>query len=191
MRLSAADKSVLLSIARESIRRAVSGKEPAPVREISATLRQPAGVFVTLELHHELRGCIGYIEPVLPLVDATREVAAKAAVEDPRFDPVTPADLQDIEIEVSVLSPLHEIRSPEEVTVGLHGLVLESGFRRGLLLPQVATDYGWDRYEFLSHTARKAGLPADAWKRPGAKLFTFTVERFTEHEQAEHSDHRP
>ncbi len=151
-------------------------------------LREPAGVFVTLELHRELRGCIGYVEPVLPLAEATREVAAKAALEDPRFDPVTSGELSEIEIEISVLSPLHEIHSPDEVTVGVHGLVLESGFRRGLLLPQVATDYGWDRFEFLSHTARKAGLPPDAWKRPGARLSTFTVERFSEQELPEHSD---
>jgi len=191
MQLTDEDKRLLLSVARDSIDRAVHGKEQTTIDVDRPALQARSGVFVTLEMHHELRGCIGYIEPVLPLIEATREVAVKAALEDPRFYPVTANEIRGLEIEISVLSPLREVSSIEEIEVGTHGLVLESGFNRGLLLPQVATEYGWDRTEFLDHTARKAGLSPDAWRRKGVRLFTFTVDKFSEaellHDQPEAS----
>jgi AmmeMemoRadiSam system protein A len=131
-------------------------------------------------MHGDLRGCIGYIQPFETVADAVRELAIKSASEDPRFDPVTPEEIGHICIEISVLTPLIPISGPDEVMVGRDGLVVESGWRRGLLLPEVATDEGWDAEEFLSGTCRKAGLGRDAWRRPGIKLYRFETEHFSE-----------
>jgi len=130
----------------------------------------------------DLRGCIGYIEPVVPLAQAVEEVAAKSALEDPRFPPLTKRELQEVEIEISVLSPLTRVRDAREIKVGVHGLVVSSGFRRGLLLPQVATEYGWERDEFLSHTCLKAGLPPESWKEERVEIYSFTTDVFSERE---------
>jgi AmmeMemoRadiSam system protein A len=145
-------------------------------------LGRRSGVFVTLQLGEDLRGCIGYIEPLFPLAQATQDVAVKAAMEDPRFMPVTLSEMDKITIEISVLSPLSELHDVENIEIGKHGLVIDAGFRRGLLLPQVATEYHWDRAQFLKQISLKAGLPPDAWKQKGMKLFTFTVEKFDESE---------
>jgi AmmeMemoRadiSam system protein A len=182
MPLTGEQKSELLRIARDAIRCDVEHVRVPSLQSADPMMNRLSGVFVTLHAGDELRGCIGFIEPVYPLARATQEVAVKAALEDPRFDPVGREEIADISIEVSVLSRLVELTDPAGVRVGEHGLVIESGMRRGLLLPQVAVEYGWDREQFLSHTARKANLPADAWKRPGVKLFTFTVEKFSEKE---------
>ena len=182
MSLSEEQRSALLRIARESIS-AAAARSPVPhIPNDDPELNRPSGVFVTLHAGRELRGCIGYIEPIFPLARAVQDAAVKAALEDPRFDPVGPDEVAGLSIEVSVLSPLEELKDPAALEVGIHGLVIEFGMRRGLLLPQVAVEYGWDREQFLSHTARKANLPADAWKRPGVKLSTFTVEKFSEAE---------
>lgn len=182
MKLTNEEKRALLKIARSSIQSAID-KKPFPQREFkSDSLDQPSGVFVTLRAGGDLRGCIGYVEPFFPLAQATQEAAVKAAMEDTRFMPVTPAELTNITIEISVLSPLSELHDLKKIEIGEHGLVIDAGFRRGLLLPQVATEYKWDREQFLSHTATKAGLPPDAWKRKEVKLFTFTVEKFDESE---------
>ena len=182
MNLTKEEKRALLKIARTSIQSALGGK-PLPQKEYkSGSLSQPSGVFVTLRIGENLRGCIGYVEPFFPLAQATKEAAEKAAMEDPRFMPMTLVELASILIEISVLSPLSELRDISEIEIGKHGLVIDAGFKRGLLLPQVASEYGWDREQFLKHTASKAGLPSDAWKRKEAKLFTFTVEKFEESE---------
>jgi AmmeMemoRadiSam system protein A len=144
---------------------------------------------VTLRSHGALRGCIGYIESILPLANVVEEVAVKAALEDPRFPPLTSAEVKDMIIEVSVLSPLVRVKNIEEINVGVHGLLLELGPRRGLLLPQVATEYHWDRLAFLNATARKAGLPEDGWRHPEAKLYRFTAEIVEETEESQ--DARP
>jgi AmmeMemoRadiSam system protein A len=115
-----------------------------------------------------------------PYAPRCAEVAEKASTEDPRFEPLSSEELQQATLEVSILSPLQRIRCPDEVVVGKHGLLIELGRRRGLLLPQVATEYGWDRQVFLENTARKAGLPEDAWKDPKAILYTFTAEVVSE-----------
>lgn len=177
-------KRTLLKIAREAITAAVDGKAPPPVTSTDPELGRPSGVFVTLHEDDELRGCIGYVEPVFPLGQATQDAAVKAALEDPRFDPVIAPEVARVSIEISVLSALEELRDLRAVEVGKHGLVIESGRHRGLLLPQVATEYGWDREQFLTHTALKAGLPPDSWKQAGVRLFTFTVEKFSEAELA-------
>jgi AmmeMemoRadiSam system protein A len=145
---------------------------------LSGALRQPQGAFVTLSIRNKLRGCIGYIESVRPLGEVVREVAAKAACADPRFPPLTLAEFQEVTLEISVLSTLRPVKGPEEISVGEHGLMLELGSSRGLLLPQVATQYGWGAEEFLNAVARKAGLPVVAWKNPDVRLFTFTAEIF-------------
>jgi AmmeMemoRadiSam system protein A len=182
MNLTNDEKRTLLEIARSAIAAAVENKTLPTLNFQSAALKRNSGVFVTLRIGEDLRGCIGYIEPLFPLARATQEVAVKAAMEDPRFMPVTLPEIQKIIIEISVLSPLSELQDVEKIEIGKHGLVIDAGYRRGLLLPQVATEYNWDRKQFLKQIALKAGLPPDAWKRSEVKLFTFTVEKFDESE---------
>ncbi len=136
------------------------------------------GCFVTLTEGGKLRGCIGYPEPVLPLVEALVE-AAIGACRDPRFPPLDASELPNIRIEVSVLTKPKPIK-PEKIKVGGDGLIIKRGFYSGLLLPQVATEYGWDREEFLSHTCVKAGLHSDAWKEKGTEILAFQAEVFGE-----------
>jgi AmmeMemoRadiSam system protein A len=182
MKLTNEEKKALLEAARSSIQSALERKSFPKIEYKSDKFDQPSGVFVTLRTGEDLRGCIGYVEPFFPLVKAVQEAAVKAAVEDTRFMPVTPAELKSITIEISVLSPLSELNDTEKIEIGKHGLVIDSGFRRGLLLPQVATEYNWNREQFLNHTAIKAGLPPDAWKYKEVKIFSFTVEKFEESE---------
>jgi AmmeMemoRadiSam system protein A len=178
--LTNGEKLTLLKIARDAIRSALEGKSYARKTFTSVELNRRSGVFVTLRIGDELRGCIGYVEPIYPLAQATEEIAVKSALEDNRFMPLTKSEFNEITIEISVLSPLEELRDVEKIEIGKHGLVIDAGYRRGLLLPQVATEYGWDRKEFLKHTSLKAGLSPDAWKQKGIKLFTFSVDKFEE-----------
>jgi AmmeMemoRadiSam system protein A len=168
-------RQTLLRIAHESILsaftdRALPSSPPFP------GLSEPRGVFTTLYLHGHLRGCVGYAMPVVPLYLAVAETARAAAFDDSRFNPVTKQEAPELDVSLSVLSRLSPIQ-PEEVEVGRHGLVLSLGSRRGLLLPQVPVECGWDRETFLSQTCRKAGLRSDAW-RNGATLEAFTAEIF-------------
>ena len=173
-----AQQRILLALAREAITSKVSGGHLPQPAEIDEAFCQLQGAFVTLTKQGSLRGCIGYPEPIYPLYQSIIHGAASAALQDPRFSPVTPAELTAIEIEISVLSVLAPTK-PEAVVVGTHGLVVEKGRLRGLLLPQVPLEWGWDREEFLNYTCRKAGLPAEAW-RTGASLYSFTAEVFSE-----------
>ena len=175
------EKKVLLTIARSSIEAAVQGKEFSFPPALPKSLTAKCGAFVTLHKHSDLRGCIGYIEGVEPLAETVHDAALKAALEDYRFTPVTAEEIHELDIEISVLSPLKLIHDVKEVEVGKHGILLDYEHSRGLLLPQVAVEYNWDRETFLNQTARKAGLPADRWKLPGAKIFIFTAEIFSEH----------
>ncbi|GAB4362704.1 MAG: AmmeMemoRadiSam system protein A [Deltaproteobacteria bacterium] len=172
------ERRELLGIARRAVagwlrHGAIPGERPE-----SGALTAPGAAFVTLTRGGRLRGCIGYTEASAPLYRTVQECAVAAATEDPRFPPVTEKELDSTRFEISVLSPLVPVR-PEEVTVGRHGLWIRKGMRRGLLLPQVATEYGWDRATFLEQVCAKAGLPPDAWKR-GADLRCFTAEVFGE-----------
>ena len=169
------ERRILLQIAHQSIVSGLSGETLKAV-PVPARLREPRGVFTTLYLEGELRGCVGYAMPIAPLHQAVAETARAAAFEDSRFCPVTREEAPALEVSLSVLSPLFPIQ-PEQVQVGRHGLVVSMGFNRGLLLPQVPTEYGWDRETFLEQTCRKAGLPTDAWRR-GAKFEAFTAEVF-------------
>lgn len=144
------------------------------------SLIEKCGAFVTLHSNGELRGCIGYIEGIIPLFETVQEVAVKAALEDPRFEPVTVDELDNIDLEISVLSPLKKIKDVNKIEVGKHGLVIKRGYSRGLLLPQVAVEYNWDREAFLSHTCRKAGIGADQWKDQATEIYIFSAEIFSE-----------
>jgi uncharacterized protein len=176
--LSDRDKAQLLRLARQAVEQCTLGSR-LPVEEPEEkSLGAGCGAFVTLRKAGLLRGCIGHIEASTSLCQTVRECAVAAASRDPRFEPVTPLELADLHIEISVLSALTDIR-PEEVEVGRHGLLISRDFHHGLLLPQVATQWCWDREQFLEQTCIKAGLPPDAW-RQGARLQAFTAEVFAE-----------
>jgi AmmeMemoRadiSam system protein A len=169
-------KFALIHIARAAVTAEVTGQlldTPA------ADLPGASGAFVTLKYAGRLRGCLGTLECRRPLAEEVAQCAANAARNDPRFAPVDPSELPHLAIEVSVLGPLERIdpRDPDAIIVGRHGLLVEQGKRRGLLLPQVAPEWGWTRDQFLAHTCRKAGLPADAWQR-GATVYRFEAEVF-------------
>ena len=172
-----AQQRALVGIARDAVAEHVAGRKGGAPRV--EDLPEASGAFVTLKKKGELRGCIGTLECRAPLAEEVARVAVCAAREDPRFEPVRASELDEIDVEVSVLGPLEEIDpfDPAAIVVGVHGLVVERGYRRGLLLPQVATELNWDRETFLAHTCLKAGLPADAW-RSGAKVYRFAAEVF-------------
>jgi uncharacterized protein len=176
MMLADHDRALLIGLARESILCAVMGA-PAPVPPVADVCQRSAGAFVTLTTRGELRGCIGQTEPDDPIGALIVHCAAAAALADPRFPPVSRDELESLAVEISVLTQPEAVISIDEIEVGRHGLIVEQGRNRGLLLPQVATEHGWSRDEFLSHTCRKAGLPVDAWRR-GAQIFCFEAEIF-------------
>ena len=151
-----------------------------PVVDVDAKLRQDAAAFVTLTKNGQLSGCIGRTMAVMPLNEMVAVCAVDAAVNDPRFPPVTGSELSSLELEISVLTPLERVKSLDEIKVGRDGLMISMGGRRGLLLPQVATDYGWNRTEFLEQTCRKAGLPREAYKSSDAVLEKFQALVFGE-----------
>jgi MEMO1 family protein len=177
--LSAEAKADLLRLARSALTEYLGKRTVIDDRAGRPELAGPRGAFVTLTKRGVLRGCIGFIEPVAPLGRTVIQAAIYAATEDPRFPPVAASELKDLRIEISVLTPLREIDNPREVKVGTHGLVVERDGQRGLLLPQVPVENGWDRETFLDEGSLKAGLPRDAWKR-GAKLFVFEAIVFHE-----------
>ena len=173
-------RHILLGIAHQAIlsvlEETMSPDVPSPSSDWPSKLLEPRGVFTTLYLDHELRGCVGYAVAIAPLVRAVAETARAAAFDDSRFLPVKKEEASRLEISLSVLSGLVPIR-PEAVEVGRHGLVISQGNRRGLLLPQVPVEHNWDRETFLEQTCRKAGLPRDAW-RNDAIIEAFTAEVF-------------
>jgi AmmeMemoRadiSam system protein A len=174
---SAEERNLLLSLAHRAIESALQGRS-LDLTAPSEHLAEPRGAFTTLHLLGKLRGCIGHVFPTQSLYRTVADTARSAAFDDPRFNPVTSEEAPGLKIEISVLSPLRPI-APEEVVVGRHGLVVTAGGRRGLLLPQVPVEWGWDRTAFLEQTCMKAGLPPDAWLR-GAELLGFTAEIFGE-----------
>ncbi len=177
--LSPSEKRALLDLARRAVASRLEGApapalDPAPPRLL---VRQ--GVFVTLRDGGELRGCIGIPEPAQPLAEAVARCAAAAAAEDPRFPPLARDELGWVSIEISALEPPVPIRDPGQIVLGRHGLMASRGGRRGVLLPQVPVEQGWDLETFLRETCLKAGLPPDAW-RTGATLEAFEAEVFGE-----------
>ena len=171
--LSDADKRSLLDLARETVAATARGERPPEPRNPSGPLREKGAAFVTLRSAGELRGCIGHVEAVSPLWESVRDMARAAAERDTRFPPLRPDELAGLEIEISLLSPLVPIR-PEDIRVGTHGLYVTRGSQGGLLIPQVAVEWGWDAAEFLRRTYEKAGLPEGA---PAATIQAFTVEK--------------
>lgn len=171
------ERGLLLVYARRCIEAAAGGR-PAPVLDPPpGPLAARGAAFVTIRSRGELRGCIGQYEAQGPLWQCVRDMAEAAARNDNRFDPVHPDEA--VQVELSVLTPLVPIR-PEEVRVGVHGLLVRLGVKCGLLLPQVAEEWGWTPREFLEHTCRKAGLPLDAWTLPDIELQAFTAEHFSD-----------
>lgn len=171
------ERAVLVRLAHESIEAALDMRKFS-VEPPGPHLAEPRGVFTTLYLQNELRGCVGYVLPIGSLYQAVAETAQAAAFEDGRFYPVTKEELPDLKVELSILSVPKPIET-EELEIGRHGLLVTMAGRRGLLLPQVPIEHNWDRITFLEQTCRKAGLPLDAW-RQGAKIEAFTAEVFGE-----------
>jgi AmmeMemoRadiSam system protein A len=177
--LTAAHKRDLLQLARNAIAAYIAGL-PLPSVDLPELDQIRAGIFVSLHIGEQLRGCIGYVEAVRPLPEALRETAISAAARDPRFEPLTADELEHVKIEISILSPLRKIESPADITLGRHGVMVQLGHYHGLLLPQVTQHHDWDVETFLAHVCLKAGLPAEAWKDPEAEIFIFEAEVFSE-----------
>ena len=185
----------LVGLARTSIEAALGSSEKVTLDGVSEKLRIPCGVFVTLNKvegsSHSLRGCIGFPYPVKPLADAVAEVAVSAALRDPRFSPVSKAEMDSIVIEVSVLTPpeLLSVERPDQypslIEIGRDGLIVARGQNRGLLLPQVPVEWGWDAEEFLTQCCLKARLQPDAWLLPGTEISRFRAIIFAEDEPRE------
>ena len=179
--LSETDRRALLELARRAIAEAVSLQRPAGKIPQSGIFADKRGVFVTLHARGRLRGCIGVVEAFEPLGESIAHSAASAALRDPRFSPVRSEDLQEIHIEISLLSLLEPIR-PENIEIGKHGLLVSQGAKRGLLLPQVAVEHKLSREQFLDETCRKSGLNTRAWQEPETQILGFTCEVFSEGE---------
>lgn len=178
--LNKKSQEVLLGIARKTLEEYVT-RESIPRFDVKdKELLEKRGAFVTLKKRGELRGCIGYIQPLLPLYKAVVDMTVAAASKDMRFIPVHKGELRDIKIEISVLTPLRRITRLEEIEVGRHGIYIKKGDNSGLLLPQVATEYNWDREEFLRQTCIKAGLYRNAWKDKKTEIYTFTAQVISE-----------
>lgn len=181
--LSEEQKKKMLKLARDSITHYLKERKRLPVKEDDSILNEEMGAFVTLHKHGNLRGCIGNIVGRGPFYLTVRDMAVEAATGDPRFQPVTLEEMDEIDIEISVLSPMQKIKDPEKIEMGKHGVLVRRGFTSGVYLPQVATEAGWNREQFMnSLCGRKAGMPPDAWKKGGCDIFIFTAEVFGEKE---------
>ncbi len=178
--LTTEEKSWLLDLARSTLE-AKLDRQPLPQPDVpDGPLHELRGAFVTLKLHGALRGCIGYVVAREPLWLTVQENAVNAALRDPRFPALTPEELPQVEIEISALTPLELVEDPSEIEVGRDGLMLERGAARGLLLPQVPAEYGWDRHTFLDQTCRKAGMEPGCWRDASARIWRFRADVFAE-----------
>jgi AmmeMemoRadiSam system protein A len=180
MNLSTEEKKILLDQARQVITQKTKGLDQTEKKHFSERLQEQRGVFVTLTKSKQLRGCIGYVEGIKPLHIAVEEMAIAAAFDDPRFPPLEEEEVEKIEIEISVLSTLETISDPGHIEIGKHGIIIEQGLMRGLLLPQVAIEYDWDVQTFLEQTCQKAGLPSDAWQDASTTIQIFSADIFSE-----------
>ncbi len=179
--LSDEEKRILLKVARESIKEhltGIRGNYPDP----TPNLMTKCGAFVTLHKHGNLRGCIGYVIPIKSLYETVKEMAVSSAFQDPRFPPLREDEFEHIDIEISALSPLRTINDINEIKIGTHGILIKKGYNSGLLLPQVATEQGWDLETFLTNTCYKAGLPGNCWKERDTKIEIFSAIVFSEKE---------
>ncbi len=178
--LNKKESSVLMKIAREAITHFVHKQTYRPTPREEKNLTQRSGCFVTIKQDGQLRGCIGNFQSERPLYQEIAEMATASCSKDPRFHPMEEAELENFSLEISVLSPLEKIEDCEQIEVGKHGIYIEKNFSRGVLLPQVATDYGWDRQTFLQQTCLKAGLPTNAWQESDAEIYIFSAQIITE-----------
>jgi AmmeMemoRadiSam system protein A len=176
--LSQEERMRLLEIAKSSIESRLNKMYIHPPQFDSGAISEKRGAFVSLHKNGRLRGCIGCVEGMQPLGLTVHEMACAAAFDDPRFQQLTKEELKDLEIEISVLSPLREITDINEIEVGVHGLYVVNGFYSGLLLPQVAVECKWDKIIFLEQTCNKAGLPPSAWKDENTRIYIFTADIF-------------
>lgn len=177
--------SFLISTAKNIINSSLNNQKYKLPEEFINEFREKRGIFVTLKKQGNLRGCIGYPEPILPLYKALESASTSAAFEDPRFPPLKKEELGSILLEISVLTIPKEMKNstlPDSIKIGTHGLIIESNNKSGLLLPQVATEYNWTAEEFLTQTCLKAGLKANTWKEKNCKIFSFKAQIFSEKE---------
>lgn len=183
MRLTSEECALLLKLARNTIEMWLKEQKRPALPSAKGLLGESCGAFVTLHRKGQLRGCIGNMVGYGPLVETIQEMAIASATQDPRFHPVSFEELSEIDIEISVLSPMRRITNVEEIQVGTHGILMSRGICHGVLLPQVATEYGWDRVTFLENTCMKAGLPSNSWKDPQTKIEIFSAQVFGEKEE--------
>jgi len=184
-KLSPEEKRVLLGLARTAIAEKLKMARHKAQAPDSPALSSERGAFVSLHKGGRLRGCIGNFSSTSPLTRTVEAMAQAAAFEDPRFPPLSPDELDDVDLEISVLTPLRRIKDLEEIEVGRHGIYIIQGPYRGVLLPQVATEQGWDRQAFLENTCLKAGLKSGCWREPKTEIYIFSAEVFGEKESAE------
>ena len=186
MKLKKEDGNLLIKAAKSAISARLKGKEPEAKDSLKSKFSEKQGVFVTITIDGELRGCIGFIEGIFPLWEAVVKAAQSAAFEDPRFMPLTEDEFKTIKVEVSVLTKPEQLKGKpdtyvKQIEIGKHGLIAEMGYGKGLLLPQVFTEYKVNAEKALEMTCQKAGLPPNSWKEPGCKVYKFSCQIFTEH----------
>jgi AmmeMemoRadiSam system protein A len=177
--LTKEQQNSLLTLARKSIEHYLKAGKTLKEKTEDAILKGKRGAFVTLKVNNELRGCIGYPLPVQPLHETIIDAAVSAASKDYRFQSISLKDLSEMKIEISVLSLPREVKDVKDIEVGKHGIIITKGAAKGLLLPQVAVEWNWDRVTFLRHSCMKAGLEEDAWEK-GAKIEIFSAQVFSE-----------
>jgi AmmeMemoRadiSam system protein A len=178
MELTDKEKTILLDIAKSAIAAKINHQEMPELKIDSENLKLKRGAFVTLKKRGQLRGCIGYIKAYKPLGETVQEMAVAAAFNDPRFPSLKQDEVHHLTFEISVLSPFKRVKDINEIEVGKHGLYIVHGSRSGLLLPQVAIEYGWDRDTFLKETCYKAGLPQDTWVDKETEIYIFSADYF-------------
>jgi len=177
--LSATDRAALLGIARGAILAHLEGR-PLPDPPAKGALAEVRGAFVTLHVRGELRGCVGTFQPTESLARTVAKMAVAAASDDPRFRPIEPGEVPDLDVSISALGPRQPLSDPRAVRVGMDGLIARRGWHRGALLPKVAVENSWTAEEFLKHVCLKAGLPSRAWREPGTELEVFQADEFGE-----------
>ena len=178
--LKSKEKKILLDIAHKAIVAVVREEDTTPEPREEKALNTRSGCFVTIKLNEELRGCIGNFQSDLPLFKEVAEMASASACKDPRFYPLQEDEINNISIDISVLSSLEKIDTIDSIEIGTHGIYLEKGYYRGVLLPQVATEHNWDRETFLKQTCIKAGLPTDSWEAEETDIYIFSAEVFSD-----------
>ena len=179
--MNSAQKQTLLKVVRDTVEAVITGGSVPDAKSDEPGLNAHCGCFVTLKNHGRLRGCIGQFVSEVPLIELVVQMSKASATGDPRFfaEPITEAELDQLDIEISVLSPLQRTNEPLSLRLGVDGIYIKRGTAAGCFLPQVAEETGWSKEEFLSYCcAHKAGLPADAWKDPETEIYLFTAEVF-------------